>query len=117
MVGGRATRRIRVGDGARLRKSADVPGARRSIAARGRAWDNRSVGHGVEVTELFGIGTKYEIACGGGQRLVIVVRKDGARELYAFQDAKDNEPDAVIRLDEEQARRVAAVLGGTYFGE
>lgn len=110
MLGGTGPSRIRERDGRLLRESPEA-------AARRRRCDTPAVGHGVEVTELFGIGTKYEIACGGGQRLVIVVRKDGARELYAFQDAKDNEPDAVIRLDEEQARRVAAVLGGTYFGE
>lgn len=73
------------------------------------------VGHGVEITELFGIGTKYEIGCAAGRRLVIVVRKDGARELYAFEGAGED-PDAVIRLDEAEARRVAAVLGGTFFG-
>lgn len=75
------------------------------------------MGRGVRVTELFGIGTKYEIGCGGGRRLVIVVRKDGARELYAFEDGRAEDPDAVIHLDEEEARRVAAVLGGTYFGD
>lgn len=77
----------------------------------------RVVGHGVQVTDLFGIGTKYEIGCGGRRRLAIVVRKDGVRELYAFEEGHGDEPDAVIRLDEEEARRVAAVLGGTFFGD
>lgn len=73
--------------------------------------------HGVHVTELFGIGTKYEIACGGKQRLAVIVHKDGTRELYAFDAGEHEHPKAVIRLDEDEARRVAAVLGGTFFGD
>lgn len=74
------------------------------------------MGHGVRVSELFGIGTKYEIACGARQRLVVIVHKDGTRELYAFEGAA-TDPTAVIRLDEDEALRVAAILGGTFFGD
>ncbi len=75
------------------------------------------MGHGVEVTELFGIGTKYVISRSSRQKLAVIVRKDGTRELYAL-DMKDLEhPKAVIRMDEEEARRVAAVLSGTFFGD
>ncbi|WDZ87119.1 potassium transporter TrkA [Micromonospora cathayae] len=71
---------------------------------------------GIEVTELFGIGTKYEITCTRRQRLAVVVLKDGRRELYAFEAGNNgDEPSAVIQLDEDEARRVAAVLLGTYF--
>ena len=75
------------------------------------------MGHGVKVTELFGIGTKYEIHCGAQQRLAVVVHKDGMRELYAFEPADRAEPSAVIRLDAEEAKRVAAVLSGTFFSD
>lgn len=75
------------------------------------------MGHGVEVTELFGIGTKYVISRSSRQKLAVIVRKDGTCELYAL-DVKDPEhPKAVIRMDEEETRRVAAVLGGTFFGD
>lgn len=74
------------------------------------------MGHGVKVTELFGIGTKYEISCTERQRLIVIVRDDGAREIYAF-DKGDTEPRTMIQLDEEETRRVAAVLGGTFFGD
>lgn len=73
------------------------------------------MGHGVHVTELFGIGTKYEFAGSGQHRLAVVVHKDGTRELYAFESGK--QPSAVIRLDEDEARRVAAVLSGTFFSD
>lgn len=75
------------------------------------------MGQGVTVTELFGIGKKYEIHCGAQQRLAVVVHKDGTRELYAFEPADRHEPTAVIRLDEGEAKRVAAVLSGTYFSD
>jgi K+/H+ antiporter YhaU regulatory subunit KhtT len=75
------------------------------------------MGHGVEVTELFGIGKKYTIGCSERQQLAIIVRDDGIREIYVF-DRKDSEhPKTVIELDEEETRRVAAVLGGTFFGD
>ena len=75
------------------------------------------MGHGVHVTELYGIGTKYEIAGSGGHRLAVVVHKDGTRELYAFESGAQTEPSAVIRLDEGEAKRVAAVLSGTFFSD
>jgi K+/H+ antiporter YhaU regulatory subunit KhtT len=75
------------------------------------------MGHGVHVTELMGIGTKYEISCTHRQKLAVIVHKDGTRELYAFDKGRYDEPAAVIRLDEDEARRVAAVLGGTFFGD
>lgn len=75
------------------------------------------MGHGVEVTELFGIGTKYEISCSGRQKLAVIVHKDGTREIYAFDKDDREHPKAVVTLDEEEARRVVAVLGGTFFGD
>ncbi len=75
------------------------------------------MGHGVEVTELFGIGTKYEIGCNKRQKLAVIVRDDGIRELYAFDPKDPEHPRAVVHLDEDETRRVAAVLGGTFFGD
>jgi K+/H+ antiporter YhaU regulatory subunit KhtT len=74
------------------------------------------MGEGVRVTELYGIGTKYEIGCGGQQRLAVIVHKDGTRELYAFERGGQGEPSAVIRLEDDEARKLAAVLSGTFFG-
>ena len=74
------------------------------------------MGHGVHVTELFGIGTKYEIDSSGDHRLAVIAHKDGTRELYAFEPGRDSGP-LVIRLDEEEAKRVAAVLSGTFYSD
>lgn len=75
------------------------------------------MGHGVEVTELFGIGTKYVISSTTHQKLAVIVRKDGTREIYAFSKSDEDQPKVVIRLDEDEARRVGAVLTGTYYGD
>jgi len=75
------------------------------------------MGHGVEVTELFGIGKKYVIKAGERQKLAVIAHKDGTRELYAFEPGSFEKPTAVIQLDAEETRRLAAVLGGTFFDD
>lgn len=75
------------------------------------------MGEGVHKTELFGIGTKYEIAPeGSGHKLAVLALKDGNFELYELEQGA-SEPTAVISISEDEARRVAAVLSGTYFGD
>lgn len=73
------------------------------------------MGQGVRVQELPGIGKRFDIDLGhSDNRISIVVRRDGARDLYVFNNRSD-EPTAVIELTEEQARKVGAVLSGTFF--
>ena len=73
------------------------------------------MGKGVHIQELPGVGTRYDIALGGGgQRVSIVVSRDGKRHLYVFED-HGVDPGAVLELTEDQARKVGAVLSGTYF--
>lgn len=75
------------------------------------------MGEGVRKTELFGVGTKYEIdPAGRGHKLAVLALKDGNFELYELEQG-ESEPTAVIRISEDEARRVAAVLSGTYFGD
>jgi K+/H+ antiporter YhaU regulatory subunit KhtT len=74
-----------------------------------------SVGQGVHVTELPGIGKKYDIDLGRpDQRIAVIVRSGGVRDLYVF-DTTGDEPSAVIELSDEHARKVAAVLSQTFF--
>lgn len=75
------------------------------------------MGHGVHVTELYGIGKKYEIGCSGRTRLAVIARKDGTKDLYAFEKDGSEEPASVIHLEEEEAKRLAAVLGDTFFSD
>lgn len=73
------------------------------------------MGKGVHVQELPGIGKRYDIDLGRpDQRLSVVVRTAGTRDLYVFASTS-SEPTAVIELNEEQARKVGAVLAQTFF--
>ncbi|MEX2210409.1 MAG: cation:proton antiporter regulatory subunit [Gaiellaceae bacterium] len=65
-------------------------------------------------TRLPGVGVKYTLVGGHGQRLAVILHNDGAREIYVFRRAGDDEPAAVIQLDDDEARQLGAVLGGAY---
>jgi TrkA domain protein len=65
-------------------------------------------------TRLPGIGTKFTFQLDGGGRLVVIVHNDGKRELYYFRRAGDEEPRAVIALDDDEARQLGAVIGGAF---
>jgi K+:H+ antiporter subunit KhtT len=65
-------------------------------------------------TRLPGIGVKYGFRTSEGGRLAIVLHNDGVREIYFFRHDHDEEPSAVIRLDDDEARQLGAVIGGAY---
>ena len=65
-------------------------------------------------TRLPGIGVKYGFRLDAGGRLSLILHNDGKRELYWFRRADDEEPRAVITLDDDEARQLGAVLGGAY---
>jgi TrkA domain protein len=65
-------------------------------------------------TRLPGIGVKYGFRLDGGGRVSLILHNDGKRELYWFRRASDEEPSAVITLDDDEARQLGAVLGGAY---
>jgi TrkA domain protein len=64
-------------------------------------------------TRLPGVGVKYALPLVGGGRLSVILHNDGKRELYFF-GAGDDEPRAVITLDDDEARGLGAVIGGAY---
>jgi TrkA domain protein len=65
-------------------------------------------------TRLPGVGVKYTLDLDHGGRVTIILHNDGKRELYWFRRAGDDEPRAVIRLDDDEARQLGAVIGGAY---
>ncbi len=65
-------------------------------------------------TRLPGVGVKYAFRLDGGARLAVILHNDGQREIYYFRHADDEEPRAVIRLDDDEARQLGAVIGGAY---
>jgi TrkA domain protein len=65
-------------------------------------------------TRLPGIGVKYGFRLAAGGRVSLILHNDGKRELYWFRRASDEEPTAVMTLDDDEARQIGAVLGGAY---
>jgi TrkA domain protein len=63
---------------------------------------------------LPGVGVKYGFRLDAGGRISLILHNDGKRELYWFRRADDDEPSAVITLDDDEARQMGAVLGGAY---
>ena len=65
-------------------------------------------------TRLPGVGTKFTLRLDDGGRLAVILHNDGKRELYFFRRGDDEEPRAVITLDDDEARQLGAVIGGAY---
>src|SRR5919197_5483429 len=68
----------------------------------------------LQETRLPGIGTKFALRLDGGGRIAVILHNDGKRELYYFRDADDEEPGAVVTLDDDEARQLGAVIGGAF---
>jgi len=73
--------------------------------------------HGLMFTveDLPGIGRRYGLQGQHGGRVSVVVhRRTGQRELYAYgaDDCDQDAPTCVIRLSDAQARSLGSILGG-----
>ena len=68
----------------------------------------------LQETRLPGVGSKFTLRLDAGGRLAIILHNDGKRELYFFRRGDDDEPRAVIELDDDEARQLGAVIGGAY---
>src|SRR4029079_4944157 len=62
-------------------------------------------------TRLPGVGTKFRFGLAHGGRLTVIQHNDGMREVYFFRRG-DEEPTAVISLEDDEARQLGAVIGG-----
>ena len=65
-------------------------------------------------TRLPGVGVKYTFGPGHGGRLAVILHNDGTREIYVYRSRDEDEPRAVVTLDDDEARQLGAVLGGAY---
>ena len=63
--------------------------------------------------DLPGIGRRFELGDASGHRVSVVVHHSGRRDLYAAGGA--GETPTTLSFTDDQARRLAAVLGGVYF--
>lgn len=68
----------------------------------------------VRQTRLPGVGTKFTFGTHHGGRLAVIQHLDGLREIYFFRRTDDDEPCAVIELDDDEARQLGAIVGGAF---
>ena len=65
-------------------------------------------------TRLPGVGTKFTFTTDHGSRVAVIQHLDGSRELYVFRHTGDEEPTAVLQLEDDESRQLGAILGGAY---
>ena len=65
-------------------------------------------------TRLPGVGTKFTFTTDHGSRVAVIQHLDGSRELYVFRHSGDEEPTAVLQLEDDESRQLGAILGGAY---
>ncbi|MDR0122282.1 cation:proton antiporter regulatory subunit [Bacillus sp. FSL W8-0920] len=69
----------------------------------------------VRETELPGTGHKAEMITRNNEKLAIITHDDGRREMYHFQEDDHEESISGILLNDEEARQIAAILGGMVY--
>lgn len=68
----------------------------------------------VKEADLPGVGRKFAVTTADQDRLTIIIHNTGAREIYNFKKGEDY-PSHALRLEDQEARQLSAILGGAYF--
>lgn len=64
--------------------------------------------------DLPGVGKKFALVTNDGDRMTVIIHNTGHREIYHFQKGEDY-PHFAIRIEDAEARKLGAILGGAYF--
>jgi len=66
----------------------------------------------IKTGELPGIGKRYSFETAEGENIVVILHQSGHRELYYFAGSDEDEPDFVLKLNDEEARQLGTLLLG-----
>ncbi len=64
--------------------------------------------------DLPGVGKKFALTTAEGDRMTVIIHNSGDREVYHFRGGEDF-PFHSVRLNDAEARKLGAILGGAYF--
>src|SRR6056297_984305 len=64
--------------------------------------------------EVPGVGKKFELDAGDGERLIVIIHHDGKREVYRRPD-ENADSEKLFAVSGEQARKLGSILEGAYF--
>ncbi|MFC3478764.1 cation:proton antiporter regulatory subunit [Halobacterium litoreum] len=65
-------------------------------------------------TDIPGVGRKFEMDIGGGERVVVVVHHDRRCEVFRRPDP-DADSEKLLDLSSDQANKLGSILEGAYF--
>mgnify|MGYP000002911903 CR=1 FL=1 len=68
----------------------------------------------VHETDIPGVGRKFEVELGGGERAVVVHHYDGRREVFRRADP-EADSESVFDLTATEARQLGSILTGAHF--
>lgn len=72
--------------------------------------------HDVEEHDLPGIGRRFDLRDADGRFVSVIVHLGGRRDVYVEgRKAPEDDREMVLSFDDDQARRLSAILGGAYF--
>ncbi len=69
----------------------------------------------IDEDELPGIGRRYTFGLPDDGQICVVIHHTGRRDLYVTADATDDRDSEAVSLEDDVARRLGAVIAGSYF--
>lgn len=66
----------------------------------------------VKTSDLPGIGKRYSLNLAEGDHIVLILHQNGYREIYHFADADADEPEWTMKMTDDEARQIGAILMG-----